>query len=107
MITRYWRGLTKPVNAEAYERFLRSQLLPELEAIPGFDGGYVLRRDVPKGVEFVTLTRFASLEALRAFAGADYERAVIRPQAELLLEEAEETALHYETVVDTVNETRT
>lgn len=100
MISRYWRGLTTHDNADAYEAFLRDTLFPELRAIDGFVGGQVLRRKIADGVEFVTLTQFASLEALRAFAGDDYERAVIRPQAEALLAEADERAAHYETALD-------
>jgi heme-degrading monooxygenase HmoA len=100
MISRYWRGLTRHEDADAYEAFLRDVLFPELSTIDGFIGGYVLRRDVAGGVEFVTLTQFASLEALRAFAGDDYERAVIRPKTEALLAEADECASHYQTVVD-------
>jgi heme-degrading monooxygenase HmoA len=99
MISRYWRGLTGHDDADSYEAFLRDTLFPELSAIDGFVAGYVLRRDVEGGVEFVTLTQFASLEALRAFAGDDYERAVIRPEAEALLAEADERAVHYETAV--------
>ena len=47
-----------------------------MRAIAGFIGADVLRR--PDGDEeaFVTLTRFASLDAIRAFAGDDYERPV-------------------------------
>ena len=100
MISRYWRGRTSGADADAYERFLRESLFPELNAIDGFIGGYVLRRDVDQGVEFVTLTQFASLDALRAFAGDDYEQAVIKPEAEALLAEADERAVHYETAVD-------
>jgi hypothetical protein len=100
VISRYWRGLTVHKDADAYQAFLHDVLFPELTAIDGFVGGCVLRRDLERGVEFVTLTQFASLEALRTFAGDKYERAVIKPEAEALLSEADELAIHYETVVD-------
>ena len=99
MITRHWRGRTARGDADAYQEFLRSTLLPQLDGIPGYHGADVLRRDAGADVEFVLLTRFESLDDVRAFAGEDHERAVILPEAEALLKEAEPTAAHYDTVV--------
>jgi hypothetical protein len=57
----------------------------------------VLRRADGDEVAFVTLTRFASLRAIRAFAGAEYERPVLEPRARELLARHDDLALHYET----------
>jgi len=57
----------------------------------------VLRRDDDGEVAFVTLTRFESLAAIRAFAGEDYETPVIEPTAEALLSHYDERAQHYRT----------
>jgi len=57
----------------------------------------VLRRPDGADVAFVTLTRFETLDAIRAFAGADYERPVLEPQALALLSRYDEWALHFET----------
>jgi heme-degrading monooxygenase HmoA len=81
MIARVWRGWTKTVDADAYERLLREVVYPGLQAINGYQGGYVLRRDLDDGSEFVTVNLFASLEAVRAFAGDDYEVPVFEPAA--------------------------
>jgi heme-degrading monooxygenase HmoA len=97
MITRMWRGWTAPDNADAYERFLLHELFPSLRGSSGFRGAEVLRRSDGDEVAFVTLTRFDSLEAVRAFAGGDYELAVLEPQALALLSRYDERALHFET----------
>ena len=97
MITRLWRGWTAPDNADAYEAFLLTELFPSMRAIPGFRDADVLRRSDGDEVAFVTLTRFDSLEAIRAFAGEDYETPVLEPRALELLSHWDERALHYET----------
>ncbi len=97
MITRLWRGWTTSENADAYERFLLAELFPSMRGIPGFRGADVLRRDEGREVAFVTLTRFDSLVAIRAFAGEDYETPVLEPQARALLSRYEQRAIHFDT----------
>jgi heme-degrading monooxygenase HmoA len=96
MIGRLWHGWTAPENANAYEQLLRSQILPGIQRIPGYRGAQLLRRDANGEVEFVTLTLFDSLDAVRAFAGEDYEVAVVLPEAERLLTRFDERSTHYE-----------
>jgi len=92
-----WRGWTASENADAYERFLLTELFPAMREIPGFRGAEVLRRDDDGEVAFVTLTRFDSLAAIRAFAGDDYETPVLEPAARSLLAHYDERALHFGT----------
>jgi heme-degrading monooxygenase HmoA len=100
VIARVWRGWTKPENGDAYEEFLRANVFPALTCrVPGFRGGYVTRRDVDKEVEFLVMTLFSSLDAVRAFAGDHYEVPVIEPEAARLLSRAEARAAHYEVVI--------
>ncbi len=99
MIARVWRGWTEAADADAYERFLRTELFPEVARLDGFGGAHILRRPAPDGeVEFVTVTLFDSLDAVRAFAGEDYETPVIEPEAQRLLSRYEDRAVHYDTV---------
>jgi antibiotic biosynthesis monooxygenase (ABM) superfamily enzyme len=102
MITRMWRGWTAVEDADAYEAFLLRELFPSMRQIDGFRGADVLRRVDGGDVAFVTLTRFDSLEAIRAFAGEDYETPVLEPQALALLSRYEPRAVHYETAGFTV-----
>jgi antibiotic biosynthesis monooxygenase (ABM) superfamily enzyme len=97
VITRLWRGWTTREDADAYERFLLSELFPSMRAIPGFRNAEVLRRDDGSEVAFVTLTRFDSLAAITAFAGEDYETPVIEPRARVLLSRYDQRTEHYST----------
>jgi heme-degrading monooxygenase HmoA len=97
MITRMWRGWTAASDADAYKRFLLDELFPAMQSIAGFRGADVLQRPDRDEVAFVTLTRFDSLEAIRAFAGDDYETPVLEPRALELLSRYESHAVHYET----------
>ncbi len=62
----------------------------------GFLGIDLLRRDHAHEVEFVTIMWFASLAAVRAFAGPDYEAAVVPPAARALLSRFDARSAHYE-----------
>ena len=101
MISRLWHGWTKRDNADRYEDLLRSQILPGIHRVAGFKGALVLRRDGKDKdeVEFVTLTMFDSMTAVKEFAGEDYAVAVILPEARKLLERFDARSAHYETVL--------
>ena len=98
MIARVWRGATRPEDAEAYLRFLAEHLLPGLHSNDGFEGAYVLTNRRDDEVEFVTLTMFASMEAVRSFAGSQPEQPVIEPEAARLLSRIGERVEHLEVV---------
>ena len=96
-ITRLWRGWTKPDNADDYERFLLDELFPAMRDIAGFIDADVLRRPDGTEVAFVTLTRFTSMDDIRAFAGDPIDIPVIEPRAAELLAHFDDRAGHYET----------
>lgn len=96
MIARVWRGWTKAEDADAYEKLLREVVYPELQTIKGYLGGYILRHDAPDEVEFVAVNLFESLNAVKAFAGPDYDVPVFEPEARRLLSKVEPIARHYE-----------
>ena len=100
MIGRLWHGWTTRENADAYETLLRTTILPGIHRVSGFKGAYLLRRDVEGGVEFATLTLFESLDAVRAFAGDDYEVAVVPPEARVLLSRFDQKSKHYKIVLE-------
>ena len=98
MICRIWHGWTSPANADAYEQLLRSEIFRGIAArdIPGYHGIELLRRRDGESVEFVTVMRFESLDAVRAFAGSDHEVAVVPPAARALLQRFDTRSAHYE-----------
>jgi heme-degrading monooxygenase HmoA len=100
MISRIWHGWTSRENADKYEQLLRAEVLPGIHRIRGYTGAYLLRRDAANNeVEFITITQFTDMNAVREFAGADYERAVIAPGASGLLTHYDERSQHYDTLL--------
>ena len=98
MISRLWHGWTTPANADAYQRLLRDEIFPDILAwkIEGFRTIRLLRRDIGGEVEFITDMVFDSLDAVKAFAGPDYEHGVVPPKARALLARFDATSQHYE-----------
>jgi antibiotic biosynthesis monooxygenase (ABM) superfamily enzyme len=99
IITRIWHGWTTPTNADAYEHLLVSHVLPEIHRVAGYLGAELLRGDRGAEVEFVTITRFDSWEAVSRFAGDDLTAAVVPPEARELLSRFDEHAEHFAQVV--------
>src|SRR5918993_2106294 len=98
MICRLWRGWTTPDNADAYEKVVRGEVIPGIEArrIPGFRHIDLMRRAAGDEVEFVTLMWFDSLDAIKAFMGEDYEVSHVPAAARAVLERFDERAAHFE-----------
>lgn len=98
MVTRIWHGWTSPERADAYETLLRDEILVGIHNrhIPGLRSIQLLRRVGDVEVEFVTLMLFESLDAVRAFAGDDYEAAVVPDAAQAILTRFDRRSHHYE-----------
>ena len=101
MIMRIWRGWTTTANAATYEGLLRSEIVPGILArnVPGFLGIALVRREIGDEVEFATLMRFASLDAVKEFAGEDHEVAVVPEKARAVLKRFDERSQHYHEIV--------
>lgn len=100
MIARLWHGWTEPSNADAYENLLRKTILPGIHRVDGYRGAYILRREADGEVEFVTLTLFETMDAVRAFAGEDHAVAVVPDAARRLLSRFDGHSRHYEVVTE-------
>jgi heme-degrading monooxygenase HmoA len=98
MIARLWHGWTTPENADKYETLIKTEIFPGIVGrnIAGFQRIELLRRPLGGEVEFITIMWFASLDAIKAFAGADYETAVVPPAARAVLSRFDATSQHYD-----------
>ena len=98
MISRIWHGWTTPENADSYEALLQEEIFVGIRdrSMSGYHGIHLFRRETGAEVEFITLMWFDSLEAVRIFAGDDYEVAVVPPKARLLLKRFDLRSQHYE-----------
>jgi len=97
MIARIWHGWTKRADAKKYEDMLRDEIFPSIAArnISGYDGAELFINEDGDEVEFVTLLRFDSMDAVKEFAGEDESKPVIHPKAESLLTRMDEQSRHY------------
>jgi heme-degrading monooxygenase HmoA len=99
-VVRQWRARATPDGARAYEAHFRSAVLADLAAVDGWLGAHLLVREEGGEVELVTLVWFESLDAVRRFAGADLERAVVAPEARRVLRTFDERVTHYRLAAD-------
>jgi heme-degrading monooxygenase HmoA len=97
MIARTWRGVVRRADAEEYADYIRETGFPEYGETPGNRGAWILRRDEGQETEYITLSLWESVDAVRAFAGEDIEAAVLYPEDERYLT-GESTVRHYEIV---------
>lgn len=98
MISRHWRGLAKTQHANAYVEHLRDETFPALQKLEGFISASILRRAVAEGVEFLIITNWTSLDAIRAFAGNDVETAVVPDAVQKMMVDFDRAARHFEVV---------
>jgi heme-degrading monooxygenase HmoA len=98
VIARIWHGYTKPENADAYEAMLKPELLPGISHVEGYKASYLLRRDVGGEVEFITIMLWDSIDAIRNFAGSDYEASVVPEERRKYLSRHDAKSAHYQIV---------
>lgn len=99
MICRYWRGWATSANAPAFEKLLRTKVLPGI-SVKGYRGAYVMHREVAGTVEIATITLWDSLDAVKAFAGENYQTAVVSDESKALLSNFDRVCIHYEAVME-------
>ena len=100
MVIREWRGRANRSKADAYPTHFRTIVLPELRTVPGFLGACLSQRELEDGLEYLVLTRWHSIEAIKGFAGGDIAKAIVEPGAVSALSEFDHTVQHYEVIED-------
>jgi heme-degrading monooxygenase HmoA len=104
MIVRTWRCQPTTEQADAYARYLTGTVFASLEGIAGHRGGYLLRREVEGQIEFLAVTFWDSVEAIKEYAGETIDTAVVKPEARAMLSEFDTFVRHYAIVHNTVGE---
>ena len=99
MIIREWRARAAVSNADAYPEHFRNKVVPDCRQMAGFVGIELSKRLLDdKLIEYVCLTKWRSMDDIRAFAGPDVGKAVIEPGAEKVLVNWDDRVTHYEVV---------
>jgi heme-degrading monooxygenase HmoA len=97
MIARIWRGAVAREDRDEYAEYMQDTGVAGYVSVPGNRGAWMLRRDVDGDrTEFVMFTLWDSLDAIKAFAGEDYETAVFYPEDDRFLVVRDPTSSHYE-----------
>jgi len=98
VISRLWCGVARPEFAGTYLEHLQTETFPAIRALRGFVSASVLRRPLPQGVEFLVVTRWESLDSIRAFAGESVETAVVPQKVQDWMVDYDRIVRHYEIV---------
>ncbi|MGA9797345.1 MAG: antibiotic biosynthesis monooxygenase [Rhizomicrobium sp.] len=96
MIVRIWKSEANGGGADAYRAHFRNNVLPHLHNIAGFTSASLLERRDGETTHFIAMTRWASMDAVCAFAGDDPSRAVVEPEAVAALSRFDATVQHYD-----------
>ncbi len=100
MISRHWKGIAKQNRADDYVDHLKNDTFPKLSKISGFIKASILARRIEQGTEFLIITDWVSIEAIRAFAGERTDEAVVPPLVQDMMIEYDGKAIHYEVITN-------
>jgi heme-degrading monooxygenase HmoA len=100
MIARIWHGWAPQATADDYQRHYETEVSTHLSAVDGFRGARLLRQDDGQEVMFTSIVFFSSVDAVRGFAGEDYEQAVVEDAARRALSRWDDRVSHHEVAVD-------
>jgi heme-degrading monooxygenase HmoA len=98
MIVRTWRGRAPLSKPDEYIRHFRTNVVAELRSVDGFLGATLVRQVRPDEIEFLVITRWRSMDAIRGFAGDAVGRAVVEPGAIAALLSYDDFVEHFEVV---------
>ena len=95
MISRHWIGIVKLGKVNDYIAHLDQNVFPSLNKIEGLKNAYYLKREINEGMEFLIVTEWENVDAIKLFAGENYERAVVDPYAKEMMVTYEKKVRHY------------
>jgi len=96
MIARHWKGIVEKGKADEYISHLKKETLETIKHIKGFVKASILSRDANSGIEFLIITEWKDIDAIKQFAGEDYEQAVVPLIAQAMMVSYDQIVNHYE-----------
>ncbi|HSE40720.1 MAG TPA: antibiotic biosynthesis monooxygenase [Acidobacteriota bacterium] len=103
MILRMWKAHSTVLKMNEYIQHATTKVFPGLNDIEGFQGAYLLKREIDGQIEFVVLTLWESMTAVQRFAGSEPDKAVVEPEAQATLTSFEKSVTHFEVVASPAN----
>jgi len=98
MIERHWKGIARIDQSDHYIKHLITETFPKVSQMKGFIKAAILKRPVDEGVEFLIVTAWESIEAVKQFAGEQVDVANVPTAARAMMVRFDEFARHYEVV---------
>jgi len=100
MIARVWHGWTTLENANVYENLLKTEIFPAIEKmnVIGYKKISLLKRPLGNEVEFITIMIFDNWNAVKEFAGEEYEKSYVPQKARQVLLRHDDSSKHYEII---------
>jgi len=102
MIARIWHGAVPASKCGEYLNLMQKIALPEYLATPGNRGAWCLYRIAAEIAHFEMLTFWDDIDAIRRFAGNDYELAKYYDFDPDYLIEMERRVRHYEVLAGSI-----
>jgi heme-degrading monooxygenase HmoA len=96
MIARIWKGVAERSKADVFLDYMMKTGVKDFRLKKGNRGVYVLRRNGKKRVEFLMISLWDSVNAIRKFAGEEIDRASYYPEDEKFLVKLEPKVKHFE-----------
>lgn len=100
MIARIWRCTLPRENIRPYLEHFENSVLAQVNALDGFSEATIMERELEQGiVELTIVSRWKTMESIKAFAGDDVEAAVVAEPARDLLRSFDERVTHHTIVL--------
>ena len=101
MVERHWRGIARKERADEYIDHLKNDTFRKLKEIHGFVSASVLKRDLPDSVEFLVVTKWETIDAIKQFAGEKIDTAVVPEPVQHIMLKYDDKVSHYELSFET------
>ena len=101
MVERHWKGIARKERADEYIDHLKNDTFRKLKEIHGLVSASVLKRDLPDGVEFLVVTKWETIDAIKQFAGEKIDTAVVPEPVQHIMLKYDDKVSHYELSFDT------
>src|ERR1051326_5981529 len=96
MISRHWTGVAKKERANEYITHLQNDTFKQIANIDGFISAHILKRELEEGIEFLIISEWQTLDAIREFAGVDFDTAVVPMLVQDIMLKYDQKVKHYE-----------
>ena len=95
MISRHWTGIAKRERADEYIFHLQNDTFKKIKNIDGFISSKILQKEVEEGIEFLIITEWESIEAIKKFAGEQFNIAVVPQLVKEIMIRYDHEVRHY------------